>query len=71
VAGYGSSSKNIGKMSLQPILNKNSPHAHIKLEFDKLGIARKLVKYASHSFKRKKSKKINLSFHKVTVKDMQ
>jgi hypothetical protein len=32
-------------MNLQPILNKNSPHAHKELEFDVLGIAGKLVKY--------------------------
>ena len=47
VARYGSSSKNIRKMNLQPTLNRNSPHAHIKLEFDELGVAGKLDKYAS------------------------
>jgi hypothetical protein len=34
-------------------LNKNSPHAHTKSEFDVLGVAGKLVKYVVFLFKRK------------------
>jgi hypothetical protein len=45
VATNTSSAKNTGKMNLQSILNKNSSHAHMKLEFGVLGIATKLVKY--------------------------
>ena len=30
-------------MNLQPILDKNLPHAYMELEFDKLGIARKFL----------------------------
>jgi hypothetical protein len=41
---YRNSSKNIGKMNLQFILNKNSPWAHMELESNVLGVARKLVK---------------------------
>jgi hypothetical protein len=41
------------KMSLIPILNKNSPRAHTKSELDVLGIHGKLVKYVVCSFKRK------------------
>jgi hypothetical protein len=32
-------------MNLQPILNKNSSWVHIKLEFELLSVARKVVKY--------------------------
>jgi hypothetical protein len=39
------------KMNLQFILNKNSPRAHIELEFDILGVATKRVKYIVHLFK--------------------
>jgi hypothetical protein len=53
MAACRSSSKNIGKMSLIPVFNKNSPQAHTKLEFDILGIHGKLVNYVVHSSKRK------------------
>jgi hypothetical protein len=48
-----SSLENIGKMNLKPILNKNSPQAHMELEFDELGVPKKLVKYIVHLSKRK------------------
>jgi hypothetical protein len=35
-------------MNLQPIVNKNSPWAHMELEFDMLGVVRMLAKYAVH-----------------------
>ena len=41
-------------MNFQTIFNKNSPCAHMELEFDVLGIAQELVKYVVHLFKRKK-----------------
>jgi hypothetical protein len=50
---WKSSSKNIGKMSLIPVFNKNSPWAHMESEFDVLGVHGKLVKYVVHSSKRK------------------
>jgi hypothetical protein len=37
MATYRNSSKNMGKISLQSILNKNSPHA--LMGFDMLGVA--------------------------------
>jgi hypothetical protein len=33
-----SSSKNTRKMNLKPVLNKTSPRAHTKSEFDVLGV---------------------------------
>jgi hypothetical protein len=42
------SSKNTKNMNLQSILNKNSPWALMKLEFDGLDVARKLVIYIVH-----------------------
>jgi hypothetical protein len=48
-----SSSKNIGKINLIPILNKTSPKAHTESELDVLGVPGKLVKYVVHSFTRK------------------
>jgi hypothetical protein len=51
-----SSLENTGKMNLEPILNKNSPWTHMKLELDVLGVARKLVNYV-HLSKRKNWKK--------------
>jgi hypothetical protein len=48
-----SSSKNIGKMNLIPVFNKNSPQAHTELELDMLGVHEKLVKYVVHLSKRK------------------
>jgi hypothetical protein len=50
VAAYRGFSKNRGKMSLQPILNKKLPWAHMELEFDVLGIAGKLVKHFVHLY---------------------
>jgi hypothetical protein len=47
------SSKNKGKMNLNPILNITSPWAHIELEFDILDVLKKLVKYVVHLSKRK------------------
>jgi hypothetical protein len=41
-------------MNLQPVLNKNSPGAHMELKFDMFGVAKKLVKYVVHLSKRKK-----------------
>jgi hypothetical protein len=32
-------------MNLKPVLNKTSPHVHMELEFDMLGVPKKLVKY--------------------------
>jgi hypothetical protein len=43
----GSSSRNTGKMNLTPILNKNPPWAHMELEFNVLGVPRKLCKICS------------------------
>jgi hypothetical protein len=53
MAAYRSSSKNIGKMSLILVFNKNLPLAHMELELDMLGVHGKLVKYVVHSSKRK------------------
>jgi hypothetical protein len=44
-------------MNLIPVFNKNSPWAHTELELDVLGVHRKLVKYAVHSFKKKMKKR--------------
>jgi hypothetical protein len=38
MATYRSSSENTRKMSLIPVSNKTSPHAHTKLELDMLGV---------------------------------
>jgi hypothetical protein len=48
-----SSSENIGKMNLIPVLNKTSSLNHTKLKLDMLDVSRKLVKYVVHSSKRK------------------
>jgi hypothetical protein len=48
-----SSSKNIGKMNLKPILNKNSPWAHTESELEVLSVHGKLVKYVVHLSKKK------------------
>jgi hypothetical protein len=47
-----SSSENTRKTNLKPILNKTSPQAHMKLEFDMFGVPVMLVKYLVHSSKR-------------------
>jgi hypothetical protein len=52
MAACRSSPKNMGRMNLQPFLNKNSPWAHTKLELGVLGVAGKLVKYVVHLSKR-------------------
>jgi hypothetical protein len=46
------------KMNLKHVINKTSPWAHMELEFDVLGVAKKLVKYVVNLSKRKKFKKI-------------
>jgi hypothetical protein len=53
MAACRSSLENTGKMSLTPIFNKNSPHAHTESKLDMLGVHEKLVKYVVHSCKRK------------------
>jgi hypothetical protein len=53
MAACRSSSENIGKMSLIPVLNKTSPRDHTESELDVLGVPGKLVEYIVHSFKRK------------------
>jgi hypothetical protein len=53
MAACRSSSENTRKIKLQYILNKNSPWAHTKSEFDVLGVAIKLLKYVVHLSKRK------------------
>jgi hypothetical protein len=53
MAACRSSTENIGKMNLIPILNKTLPRAHTELELDVLGVPRKLVKHVLYSFKRK------------------
>jgi hypothetical protein len=35
-------------MNFQHILNKNLPWTHMELEFDMLGVVRKLVKHVIH-----------------------
>jgi hypothetical protein len=62
MVAYKNSSKNTGKMNIQPILNKNSSHVRMESEFDMLGIVEKLVKYVVHLFKKeKKIKKISFT----------
>jgi hypothetical protein len=53
MAACRSSLENTGKMSLIPILNKNSLWAHTESELGVLGVHGKLVKYVVHSCKRK------------------
>jgi hypothetical protein len=53
MAACRSSSENIGKMSLIPVFNKNSPRVHTESEFDVLGVHEKLVKHVVHLSKRK------------------
>jgi hypothetical protein len=64
MAAYRSSSNNIGKLNFQPILYKNSPQAHTKLEFDLLGVAKELVRYVLH-LSQKKFEKKHFSSHRV------
>jgi hypothetical protein len=51
-------SKNTGKLNSILVLNKTSIQVHTKLNFDMLGVHKKLMKYVVHSSKRKKLKKI-------------
>jgi hypothetical protein len=60
-----SSSKNIRKISLILIFNKNSPGAYTESELDVLGGHGKLMKYVVHSSKRKKNEKNEFSSHKL------
>ena len=53
MVAYRSSSKKIRKLNLIPVLNKNSPQAHMESELNVLGVHKKLVKYVVHSSKRK------------------
>jgi hypothetical protein len=48
MASCRSSLENTGKMNLKPVLNKTSPWAYMELEFEVLGVPRKLVKYVVH-----------------------
>jgi hypothetical protein len=50
----GASQKTTRNMNLQSILNKDSPWAHIEIEFNVLSIVKKLVEYVVHLSKRKK-----------------
>jgi hypothetical protein len=52
VITYRGSSKNTRKMNLQPILNKNSPWAHMKSKLDVFGVVGKLVKYVVYLSKK-------------------
>jgi hypothetical protein len=71
VATYGSSSKHIGKTNLQPILNRNSPHAHMELEFDVLDVAKKAHETCSPLAQKKKlKKKLDFSFHRIPKQQM-
>jgi hypothetical protein len=60
-------SKNIRKTNLITIFNKTSPHAHMELELDVLGVHGKLVKYVVYSYEKKIGK--NLFFFIQTAID--
>jgi phosphomevalonate kinase len=60
MAACRSSLENIGKMSLIPVFNKNSPRAHTELELDVLGVHRKLVKYVVTHLRKKIEKKLKI-----------
>jgi hypothetical protein len=53
MAACRSSLENIGKINLNLVLNRTSPRAHTKSEFEMFGVAGKLVKNIVHLFKRK------------------
>jgi hypothetical protein len=57
MAACRSSSKNIEKMNLIPVFNKNSPWAYMESKFDVLGVHCKLVKYVVHLSTKKNWKK--------------
>jgi hypothetical protein len=48
MVAYRSSLENKTKMNLQLIFNKNSPLVELKLEFNMLGVAKRLVKIVIH-----------------------
>jgi hypothetical protein len=52
MAACRSPSKNTRKMNLKLVLNKTSPWAHMELEFNVLGVPRKLMKYVVNLSKR-------------------
>jgi hypothetical protein len=56
MAACRSSSENTRRMSLIPVFNKNLPRAHMGLEFDVLGVNKKLLKYVVHSSQNKLKK---------------
>jgi hypothetical protein len=51
---YKSPSKTIRKTNLQPISNKVSPWAYMELEFDVIGVAKKLPIYVIYLFQKRK-----------------
>jgi hypothetical protein len=53
----GAPSKNTRKMKLLPNLNKNSPWAHMELDFDVIGVVGKFVTNVVYLSKREKHKK--------------
>ena len=57
MAACKSSSKDIGKLNLKPVFNKKIPWAYVELEFDMLGVCKKLAKYVVHSSIKKNQKK--------------
>jgi hypothetical protein len=65
LATYRSFSQNTRKMNLQSILKKDSPPAHIKLEFDMFDVSTKFVKYVVHLPKKLKIKN-SFSSHRVS-----
>jgi hypothetical protein len=66
MAACRSSSKNIGKMSLITVLNKNSPQAQTEWGLDVFGVHGKLVKYVVHLSEKKIEK--NLLFFTQAAK---
>jgi hypothetical protein len=65
------SSENTRKLSLQLVLNKNSPWVHMELELDMLGIAKKLVKYVVHLSKNKLKKYMFLNSQTAQIENDQ
>ena len=53
IENYGNNNhwKNAKKMQFQCIPNKNLPWLHMILELDELGVAKNLIKYATHIYK--------------------
>jgi hypothetical protein len=52
-------------MSLVPVFNKTSPHAHTESKLDMLVVYKKLMKYLVHLSKRKKLNFFYFSSHKL------